>query len=288
MRSGADLLTAVVASALRSTKRLHWDAIAERLRRQRDLVEAALASGHLHWRRLPEELKEDAKLATVALGKKRELHERDYDVVSWSDLAEALRRLADRHPEMVLTALRNMRIAWEDVPDRLKYHHREISVIGVSRRFVQAPECPCLERETLKWAVEERNLEWARLPEALQTDLDFALSLSRLGSYNMVNSILEKLPMLRRNQIFLRRVIDTSKINLKKVFLHIAAPEMRSVYQLMLHACHRLPSLLRAVVGDSLQSNGQFLADLLHFNPAALADMPRETQMRFPELTEDV
>jgi len=216
------------------------------------------------------------------------------------------------HPDVVFAALKSGRINWEDVPFALQRNNKEIAFYGLTQSWIETRDCACLDREFLKNAIQDGKLAWQLLSEDLRHDADFARSISHFSVYEdhdlrfrlailddgNARGILESIPELRQERTMWLRILDSNHksaardnnldhMGTDSLITDVAPAEIRSDFELMLRACTTYPSLLQQLP-PTLGRDRDFLAALLGDKPEALAHVPHDLQLTFPDLVFNV
>jgi len=323
-RQVAEWKEVAVKAMLRQNLEIEWEDLPLELQKDRDFVLAALRGNKLSWYSLSDKWKADVGVAVATMESQAMWPThwlgdlRGGRRVKWQDLpvkcqtsldvvVPALRAVEGPRwndvpvwfrsdPNVVLAALERNKLRWRDVPTELQQNNRAIAFHAVKRRWTSADDCPCLDREFLRGAVEGAKIFWDLLPTDLRDDVGFARSCSRFANEDIPRKILQRFPVLRQDVSFWQKVMDSTfsqqsllepdVVDVPEALLRAYAPQgIRSDRDIMTRACG-LNAKTFPLVHPTFGSDREFLDAVLEQSPQALRYMHQDTQLLCPDLVQ--
>jgi len=257
------------------------------LQNDHDVVVAAVCGKSIEWSALPIKWKNDSEVAVAAM--KRCWMFRSLERCNRTNFWGNLPSQCQANPNMVVTALEDRHLKWEEVPMELVQNHINVALCGLrNNKSVDVDDCPCLlDRNVVKSALEEGDVDsWQWPPRDLQDHREFARSITCFPR-DLVLQIFAQFPELAQDQAMWEQIIDTTDEDALYDLMEDCAPNaILSNHDIMLKACGMNNSILKLLPDTlPLATNRSFFETLLAREPTALETMPQSAHQRlFPDL----
>lgn len=270
--------------------------LSDDIRKDGEIVAAAVRGGYVDWWTLSDELKYDACVSAAVMSEYSELDsDRRFEFLDFMELS------AKSPGDVMLAAFALFRTQfcaqrWSDVPNDWQRMHKGLALFGVVNEFINADDCPCLlDRDFMRTCIEKGALKkWNKLPTELQCDVDFARSIQVFPSAVLYAQLFSCFPDLFGDRTFWRTVVDSAAtseakgalyVKLSSTIRHFAPVEILSDRELMINACSVDEDTLFSL-DDSFTREHDFLLACVHRNPHCFDWIFPEVQRLFPDVVD--
>lgn len=243
------------------------------------LVSVFSGEAETAWERLPPQWQENSGVTLAAL--------QNGFLLDWGELCPELKR--DR--DIVIWAIQNECICWNEVPEQLRADH-EVSFQAYMLGMITSTDVPFLNRDFFLGKLRKGELLWRDLPESLRTDPEFgssAITSSDSDTCNaLVVDIFKAVPTLREDYEVWEKLVecDFRHGSLLVFLLHFQRPRpprrITSDRDLMMRACLNDYRVLK-VIDESLRSDREFIDLVLNNDARALPYVSLDLMRRSPE-----